>query len=403
VVIVAACLILLPDSQGPTGEVISPDEGELTVQIVASATATVNGAHEKMQAVSSAAAPNGIATSAPQPYRRDAHAKTIGCLKATFRVLAPSDPSLRQGLFAAPSEYHAWIRFSNGDPLVRSDKEKDARGMAIKVMGVPGRKLLEDDGLPHAETQDFLLINSPQFIVRNLREYATFSRYAAQGSAFGYFLGGFTPELPQKNWANLANFKEYHLREAFLARKDARAAPDSLLDTQFYSVSAYRLGPDAFVKYSARPCHIASAAAADRGDPNYLRTEMTEHLTHEGACFEFLVQPQMIGKYMPVEDTTIQWKESDSPFVPVARIEIPKQEFAANQEVCENLSFNPWHALPEHKPAGALNRVRKQVYLSVARYRHTMNGQVSQCEPKDWNVIDSGSCEQAANQAGAKR
>jgi hypothetical protein len=264
--------------------------------------------------------------------------------------------------------------------------------MAIKVMGVPGRKLLEDDGLPHAETQDFLLMNSPQFFIRDLAEYAKFSAYVGQGSNVGYFLGGFTPELPQKNWSKLLNFGGYHLRESLIARKGTKAPPDSLLNTQFYSVSAYRLGPDKFVKYSARPCRPGQAASVDRSDPNFLRAEMAERLKAGGACFEFLVQPQVAGKYMPVEDTTIEWKETDSAFVPVARIEIPKQDFLGNQDVCENLSFNPWHALPDHKPVGALNRVRKQVYPNVARYRRSANGLASQCEPRDWYVDDPSSC-----------
>jgi hypothetical protein len=152
------------------------------------------------------------------------------------------------------------------------------------------------------------------------------------------------------------------LRESLLAWKDKKPPPDSLLNTQFYSVSAYRLGPDRFVKYSARPCRTASAASVNRSDPNFLRAEMAEA---RECVLRVPSQPQRLDKYMPVEDTTIEWKESDSAFVPVARIEIPGQEFVSNQDVCEDLSFNPCHALPDHRPVGALNRVRKQVYLNV--------------------------------------
>jgi len=31
-------------------------------------------------------------------------------------------------------------------------------------------------------------------------------------------------------------------------------------------------------------------------------------------CFELLVQPQVAGKNMPVEDPTVVWSEEDSPF-----------------------------------------------------------------------------------------
>ena len=41
----------------------------------------------------------------------------------------------------------------------------DARGMAIKLMGVEGQKLLHDvgDGSEEKYTQDFIMISSPGF------------------------------------------------------------------------------------------------------------------------------------------------------------------------------------------------------------------------------------------------
>jgi hypothetical protein len=388
---------------GPMGEVVSPSEDSLTAQIVASAISMVDNSHRAMVAKPVPGNPPGKSNessaelSAQQPYRRDVHAKTYGCLKATFRVLDSVDPGFRQGLFARPGEYHAWVRYSSGNTRVQDDHDKDARGMAIKVMGVPGRKLMEDDGVPHADTQDFALMNATQFFILNLPEYLSFTRYLGEGSNYGYFFGGFTPDLPQHNWENLLNFKDYHPREMMLALKTLKPPPDSLLNTQFYSASTYRLGAENYVKYSARPCQTAHAASVDHSDPNFLRQEMIERLKNGGACFEFLIQPQVPGKNMPVEDTTVEWSEKDSPFIPVARIEIPKQSFVENQQTCEDLSFNPWHSLPEHKPVGVMNRIRKPLYQEVARYRRSMNGEKALCEPKDWNVDDPASCEQPQN------
>lgn len=75
----------------------------------------------------------------------------------------------------------------------------------------------------------------------------------------------------------------------------------------------------------------------------------------------------------PVEDPTILWDERKAPFVEVANIRIPKQTFdsEAQQDFCENLSFTPWHALPEHRPVGGINRMRKAVY---ERYRYFVMG-----------------------------
>lgn len=44
--------------------------------------------------------------------------------------------------FLPGKTYQAWIRFSNGSKdAQQADIKKDARGMAIKLLGVPGEKL----------------------------------------------------------------------------------------------------------------------------------------------------------------------------------------------------------------------------------------------------------------------
>ncbi len=301
---------------GPMGEVVSPDETYLTAQIVASALSMVDASHQTMASkplpgnppgVTATTYPTSTSANAVQPYRRDVHAKTYGCVKATFRVLDNLDPKYRQGIFANAGEYPAWIRYSSGSTLVQKDDVRDARGMAIKLMGVPGRKLMEDDGVPHAETQDFVMMNATQFFILNLPEYKVFTQYLGEGSNYGYFLGGFTPDLPNKNWKKIFNFGAYHPRELMLAMKTLKPPPDSLLDTQFYSVSAYDLGTQNVVKYSAKPCGDAKAADVSRNQPNFLRDEMTAHLKDRDACFVFMVQTQVPGKNMPVEDNTVEW------------------------------------------------------------------------------------------------
>ena len=407
VILALGYYLFRPSPRGPMGEYSSANEEYLTSQIVASALTMVNMSqrysttHPLAGYPPKAAASNSGATGVspvrsgaspsgptPQPYRRDVHSKTHGCIKATFTVLDNLDSRLRYGIFANPGSYEAWIRFSSGKEYPQADSIHDARGMAIKVMGVPGKKLLEDDGLPPAGTQDFLLMNATQFFIRSITEYAEFTKYLGSGlgarANYGYFLGGFTPDI-----------RKWQLREMMLAKKTLKAAPDSLLNTQFYSVSAFKLGPQQNVKYSARPCKEVPAADVNRSDPNFLRKEMVKRLASGTACFDFMVQPQVSGKNMPVEDTTVEWSESDSPFLPVARLDIPSQQFEQNNDLCEGLAFNPWHSLPEHRPIGVMNRIRKAVYLGVSRYRRQMNG-VPMCEPKGWDSIDPASCEPKA-------
>ena len=77
---------------------------------------------------------------------RDAHPKAHGCVRAELHVLDTLPDGLAKGIFVPGKTYQAWIRFSNGSrDATRADIKGDARGMAIKVLGVPGKKLLEDE------------------------------------------------------------------------------------------------------------------------------------------------------------------------------------------------------------------------------------------------------------------
>jgi catalase len=396
VILALGYYLFRPTPAGRMGEYSSAEEAYLTSQIVASALQMVDMSRQHMVShplpgyppkvvLGATQAGTATASSSTQPYMRDVHSKTHGLLKATFTVLDNPDPRVRYGMFANPKQYEAWIRFSSGNEFPQPDSTPDARGMAIKVMGVAGEKLLQKDGLPPAGTQDFALMNATQFFIRNINEYNQFTKYLGSGfgvrARYGYFFGG------------SINPSKWHLHEMMLAKGTLKKAPDSLLNTQFYSVSAYTLGSQENVKYSARPCGDGRAANVDRSNQNFLREEMQTRLASGNACFDFMVQLQVPGKNMPVEDTTVEWSEKDSPLIPVARLEIPKQQFEANNDLAENMSFNPWHSLPEHKPIGVMNRIRKAVYLGVSRYRRDMNG-VALCEPLDWeHPIDPPSCE----------
>ncbi len=114
----------------------------------------------------------------------------------------------------------------------------------------------------------------------------------------------------------------------------------------------------------------------------YLRETLIDHLQTQPACFDFMVQHQSDPVLAPVEDPAVEWDEESAPFVSVARIEIPAQQFAsrAQDAFCENLSFNPYNSLPAHRPLGGLNRVRQAVYERIAAYRLNHNG-VARVEP----------------------
>ena len=78
-----------------------------------------------------------------------------------------------------------------------------------------------------------------------------------------------------------------------------------------------------------------------------------------------------------------EWSETEAPFYHVAKITIPQQVFDTPEqnERCENLSFSPWHALPDHRPLGVVNRMRRTIYHNISRTRHEMNS--AQSEMRD--------------------
>ena len=96
------------------------------------------------------------------PARRDAHAFDNGCVRAIFQVDENLPDELCQGVFVPGHQYKAWIRFSNGNSERRPGWMFDARGMAIKLTGVPGAKLMDDE----KHTQDFVLISHPSVLRR---------------------------------------------------------------------------------------------------------------------------------------------------------------------------------------------------------------------------------------------
>ena len=299
------------------------------------------------EAVRSDASKNGLAL-------RDAHAKSHGCVKAEFKVLDNLPEKLRVGIFSEPRTFPAWIRYSNGSGKSQNDADRDARGMAIKLMGVERSE---------SGTQDYLMINHPVFFVRNAADYVEFQKAVTRDLPILFFFPGFNP----------LNLRIHELAIANTIRNTKLVNP---LHSQYWSTTPYLFGDNTAVKFSARPCNSDLTGNEKSSSPNFLRENMQKQLAKGEACFDFMVQLRTHPSEMPIEDPTIAWNEEIAPFTRVALITIPKQQFIAPEQVayCENLSFTPWHSTPEHKPLGGINRVRKTVYDTVSRVRHEING-----------------------------
>ncbi|WP_216934178.1 MULTISPECIES: catalase family protein [unclassified Acinetobacter] len=288
---------------------------------------------------------------------RDAHPKAHGCVRAEFKIDEALPKNLAQGIFLPGKTYPAWIRFSSGSSNAKqADIKKDARGMAIKLLAVPGEKLLNDE----MSTQDFIMINHPVFFVNDPARYMAFMQDINSDSLL----------------------KKLHIPFALGAKGtwialNTRNKISDPLQTRYWSMVPYQLGTGAdrqAIKYSAQACSTVTDPIPHTPHNNFLRENLRNHLQKSEACMEFLVQPRTSNS-MSVEDSMTEWPESEAPFYKVATIRFPQQVFDTPEQnkFCENLSFTPWHTLPEHRPLGVINRMRKVIYERISQLRHEMN------------------------------
>ena len=280
--------------------------------------------------------------------RRDAHAKMHGIVRAEFSVEPDLPSELRVGLFSQPRTYQAWIRFSNQQGTIDPDSKRDIRGMAIKVMGVAGEKLLAQE--KDAATQDFIVISTNQFVTRDVQE-------------FDAMIQAITGGLPAMLWFFLT-----HWRVTLNLLKSLKQFANPL-QMRYWSCTPYLLGPGRAVKYSAIPRATGTPdTIPDPAGGDFLREAMVRQLSTREAQFDFTLQLQTDAQQMPIEDPGALWSEQASPFRKVANIRIPPQTFDtdAQRSFGENVSFTPWHSLPEHRPLGGINRARKVVYDLIA-------------------------------------
>jgi hypothetical protein len=298
----------------------------------------------------------------PGAAQRFGNTKTLGVLRGEFAVLPGLPERLRHGLFAEPRTYRAWVRFSGPGPYAPPDVEDLGQvSVAIKVMGVPGPKLMEDE----QATQDLILVSPASFVTPNIRENAKLQRWVRAKAPLVYF----------------ANPFDSHLLHVFmqLLYSPMHANP---LEVQYYSNVPFLLGEGQAVQYSLKPRRRGRTRIPARPSENYLRDAMVKTLAGGDWTFEFMVQVQTDPHRMPIEDATVKWPERLSPYVPVAHLRLPAQRFDSDEQLAfaDVLRYNPWHSLAEHKPLGNSNRARRRMYWELSRLRQHMNA-VEHVEP----------------------
>jgi catalase len=297
--------------------------------------------------------------------RRGFHAKGTG-VRAKFQVRSDIPKHLQVGLFQPDVTFDALVRFSNARSEVLGDLSKDQRGIAIRVKTNPGESLSPTDD---SNIQDFLMTNTPISFARNPVQFIEVGEIILGGIA------GIVPKL----------VKKYGFQEAGRILGVFLAPVISFQPLQlntYWSRTSYKFGEYA-IRFLVRPSERTKSLSTVeqlsgvlrsliQGGPekdHYLREKLREALRKGEVCFDFCIQLFVDEKKTPVEHAYIEWKESDSPPIPIATLVIPRQELDAQlQEDMEHMAFNPWNT-DEFTPLGLINLARKNVYDASAVYR----------------------------------
>ncbi len=312
--------------------------------------------------------------------KRAQHPKAHGCLEADFTVILTQtaglpEQDLHTGVFAEPLTYKSLIRFSNGAKSDDSASDGDAHGMAIKLLDVPGERVIE--GVDDLGGHDFILLDNETFFDGDLRTYAIFNDLFAEIVS--------AKRNDEKRLQGLLNglwlkyvrkiFRD-DLLEPALAVSDQK--PVSPLRAKYWSTTPYLLGERA-VKYMVVPDPAPSEAELTQGvtTPDGLSERLRADLAKSPAGFDFRLHVQNDPQQQPLEDPTVNWSEKGAHEVKVARIDIrptgnmSDAEWAEVQDRAERIAFNPANVLKAHRPLGAINRARGEVYRELLRLRRS--------------------------------
>jgi hypothetical protein len=320
--------------------------------------------------------------------KRDAHAKSHGCVKAQFKVNNQFLPEkLKVGIFEKNISYDTWVRFSNNHSNSKlHDNIRDVRGMSLKLLNVGGEQILPD--YTYAMTQDILMFGSPVFFIKNNSHYMSVLHGVNKkwGPLALNLLGD-----PMSIGPLASGFKR-------LAKEQDRIGKvTNPANLPYFSATPYRLGkkgPDSTaIKFGAYrvKCEAESFVkyVVDKKDEtkvNYLSDTNNYTQERQPVCFNYWIQKiedETDRVSEKVEDPSIDWT---SPKIHVAVLKVEPQKFDTPgiNQYCENLSFTPWHSLPEHRPLGRINRARGILYNVISEHRHRKNG-VLRSEPFSLN------------------
>lgn len=309
---------------------------------------------------------------APGRFERGGNTKTHGIVRAEFIVHDNLPPELRHGIYANPSTYPAWVRFSGPGPYITPDiDDVGFMSISIKLMRVPGPKLMDEEKF----TQDMLGVSTPTFVTPDVKANAQLQIQSVKNAQIFYFL----------------NLHRHHVLDLVMQSLFIKTQTGPF-EAPYFSCVPYLLGEGQAMQYSVWPKtnrRTPIPRLPFRPPDNYLRDSMVATLAKEDVELDIQLQLQTDPRRMPIENNAVLWPEKLSPRISVATLRIPKQTFdsPAQLDFAKRLSYNPWHCIPEHRPLGNQSRARRRMYRTLAALRQTMNA-TPHYEPTGDEVFD---------------
>jgi len=281
---------------------------------------------------------------------RASHAKSSACATGELTIANDLPPELKQGLFATPGTHPIAVRFAQGPGETLGDRVSTHRGMSIKVFDVPGEKLPGHN----ADTQDFVLATGTTF------PSGTAAGFLRDGTVIGKSTG--LPEgaksAVSSTMRNLNRVLHAFGTESALADFFGHPYSHPLADS-YFSQAPIRYG-DYVAKLAAVPSTVGQRSLSEwhldpHVDEDGFRHAAIDFFREHDVMFELKVQLWADAERQPIEDASIDWPVSISPYRTVATIRLPRQDAYGTERVRyfdERMTFRPAHSLSVHRPLG---------------------------------------------------
>lgn len=304
---------------------------------------------------------------------RATHAKSHGLLVGTLRVAKGLPFHLAHGLFAQAESYPVVMRLSTQPGDLLDDNVSSTRGLALKVIGVKGKRLPGSEG---QVTQDFVMQDAPVFQSPDAGSFVR--RFKLLGATAN------TGQEWKKAFSLLMRGVESLVERAGGFSQTLRSLGGHPI-THILGETYYTQAPLLYGPFIAKLSMVPASGSLERligrpldltGKPDGLREAVVDFFRTRGGVWELRAQLCTNLERMPIENASVRWPEELSPYVPVARVTVPPQEAWSEERskaIDDGMSFNPWHGLAAHRPLGSIMRARKVVYEASARFREEHN------------------------------